>query len=407
MTSSPTDVASSRFGLPDELIAVVRYGQGVIPDAAAPVSRRAEGGAARQASLRRQNLALVVDEVARAGTVSRADVAASTGLTRATVSSLVEVLLQARVLEWAPAPTAGAVGRPAAPVRLAGATLAGLGLEIGANHLCASVVDLRGETLAFREVRGDFAAPSPAGALASVAALGRTTTDAALAAHPGLTLLGTTLAVPGIARDGVVLDAPRLGWTDVEAAGALADVVPQVPVTIGNEATLAAVAELHARSGGSFLYLSGGVGVGGANVVGGVVQGGEHGFAAELGHVVVDPGGPECRCGATGCLEQYVGGAALARLDSADAGRALGIALASTVNVLDVGVVVLGGTLGEHLAGLRPTLEAELATRVLAHPWAPVSVEAAVVRTFPSLHGAALTPVLAALADPESLLPAS
>jgi predicted NBD/HSP70 family sugar kinase len=381
----------------------VRYRQGVIPDGAAPAPLPARA-AARQAGLRSQNLALVVEQVARAGTISRAEVASASGLTRATVSSLVELLIDARVLEWAPAPAAGGVGRPASPVRLATATVAGLGLEIGANHLSASVVDLRGERLAFREVRGDFASPAPAAALASVAALATATLAAARAAHPGLVLLGTTLAVPGIVRDGVVLDAPRLGWIDVDAAPALADVAPGLPVAVANEASLAALAESHARPASTFLYISGGVGVGGAHVVDGVVQGGVHGFASELGHVVVDPAGPDCRCGATGCLEQYAGAQALARLDPVDVGRALGIALASAVNVLDVADVVVGGALGDLLPRLADTLTAELATRVLAYPWAPVAVEQAQVRDLPGLQGAALTPVLAALAHPESLL---
>lgn len=381
----------------------MRYRQGVIPDGAAPAPLPARA-AARQAGLRSQNLALVVEQVARAGTISRAEVASASGLTRATVSSLVELLIDARVLEWAPAPAAGGVGRPASPVRLATATVAGLGLEIGANHLSASVVDLRGERLAFREVRGDFASPAPAAALASVAALATATLAASRAAHPGLVLLGTTLAVPGIVRDGVVLDAPRLGWIDVDAAPALADVAPGLPVAVANEASLAALAESHARPASTFLYISGGVGVGGAHVVDGVVQGGVHGFASELGHVVVDPAGPDCRCGATGCLEQYAGAQALARLDPVDVGRALGIALASAVNVLDVADVVVGGALGDLLPRLADTLTAELATRVLAYPWAPVAVEQAQVRDLPGLQGAALTPVLAALAHPESLL---
>ncbi|WP_158277237.1 ROK family protein [Serinibacter arcticus] len=375
------------------------------PTPAGPPAAPARGPA-RQAGLRSQNLAVVVEQVAHAGTISRADVALRTGLTRATVSSLVELLVAARVLEWAPAPAAGGVGRPAAPIRLAAGTLAGLGLEIGANHLSAAVVDLRGETLAFREVRGDFAAPEPADALASVAALGRTTLAAARAAHPDLRLLGTTMAVPGIVRGDVVLDAPRLGWLDVEAASALTGIEPDAAVALGNEASLAALAESHARPGRTFLYLSGGVGVGGAHVVDGVVQGGMHGFAAELGHVVVDPAGPDCRCGATGCLEQYAGAQALARLAPDEVGRAVGIALASAVNVVDVGTVVLGGTLGgELLPRLLPALTTELATRVLAYPWASVAVEPAEISDLPGLRGAALAPVLAALGDPERVLP--
>lgn len=242
-------------------------------------------GAARQSALRSHNLALVLERISLAGTVSRADVAAQAGLTRATVSSLVELLLGAGVLEWAPSIAGGAVGRPASPVRLARATWAGLGLEVGANHLCASVVDLAGDQLAFQEVRGDFAAPSPREVADAIAHLGGRTWNQALAANPELHPLGVTLAVPGIVRGGIVLDSPRLGWQDEDLAGLLGSSdLPEGVLGAGvepmNEATLAAHAESHARGGAStFLYVSGGVGVGGALVVDGVAQNGQNGFA--------------------------------------------------------------------------------------------------------------------------------
>ncbi|TNU74061.1 ROK family transcriptional regulator [Miniimonas arenae] len=376
-------------------------------------SPRGRRDAARQGALRTHNLALVLEHVARAEPLSRAEVAERAGLTRATVSSLVELLLAARILEWSPSTTARTVGRPAAPVRLARGTLAGLGLEVGANHLAAVVVDLTGARLAQREVRGDFAAPSPADTLARLATLASLTWQQAAAQHPGLTLLGVEVAVPGIVRDGVVLDAPRLAWVDVPAEAIVraalrdargADASDEIPVAVGNEASLAAVAEAHARGGASFLYLSGGIGVGGAHVVDGRVQGGAHGFATELGHLTVDPAGPRCRCGATGCLEQYVGAQALARTPLPEAGWALGVALAAAVNLLDVETLVLGGTLAPLLPQLRAPLEAELATRVLAYPWARPALDAARVHDLPSLQGAALGPVLAVLADPERVV---
>ncbi|WP_211339159.1 ROK family protein [Salana multivorans] len=407
------------------------------------VGHQAARQAARQAGLRRHNLALVLDHVARAEPtgVSRASVAEAAGLTRATVSSLVETLLALGLVEWAPATGPSSVGRPASPIRLARGRWAGLGLEVGANQLAVAVVDLTGETLARAEVRGDFAAREPAATLEALAHLAERTWEQARAAaagptgrarragpadhddaphgspgspepveRPGLGALGVALAVPGIVRDGVVLDAPRLGWTDVDAARALharlarlTGAGPAPGVVVGNEATLAALAEAARRGPETFLYVSAGVGVGGACVVDGQLQGGVHGFAGELGHVTVDPAGPRCRCGATGCLEQYAGATALAQLAPAAVGRAVGIAVAGAVNVLDVGRVVLGGTLGPLLPAIGAAVDDELATRVLAYPWAPAAVEAALVTDLPALRGAALAPVLETLADPERL----
>ena len=106
-----------------------------------------------------------------------------------------------------------------------------------------------------------------------------------------------------------------------------------MPIRLDNEATLGARAEADALRPDrtlSFLYLSGEVGIGGALVVDGAVFGGRHGWSGEIGHTVVDPAGPLCRCGSTGCLEQYAGKDALMRaaaldldlpVDAADRGR--------------------------------------------------------------------------------------
>lgn len=74
------------------------------------------------------------------------------------------------------------------------------------------------------------------------------------------------------------------------------------------------------------------------------------------------------------------------------------------MNVLDVSTIVLGGTLAELTEDLAPAMSRELTTRVLAYPWAPVTLERALVDEFPGLRGAALRPVVSVLDDPELLL---
>src|SRR5699024_8919941 len=137
---------------------------------------------------------------------------------------------------------------------------------------------------------------------------------------------------------------------------------------------------------------------------------GVHNVAGELGHVCVDPAGPSCRGGATGCLEAFAGTAAILRaaglpaasdlrqvssavepgIEKAEqavarAARALGIALAALVNLVDVRAVVLGTTLAELTEPMRPVIEAELSARVLAAQWAPVSLRTASTSAHPAL----------------------
>jgi predicted NBD/HSP70 family sugar kinase len=361
--------------------------------------------------------------------ISRADVSAATGMSRATASRLVDELVGGGLLDEVERMPSARRGRPSTPLA-GGSSVAALGLQVDAGLLAARVLDLRGDVRAERVVAGDFVASDPAVVLARLAAL----TSNLLAALPaGLRLVGAGLALPGIVDidDGVLLRAPNLGWSDLRPTDLLDGVLSDglAPV-LGNEADLAArtVADLAPGRPGEhrdFLYLSGQIGIGGAAVLGGQVMAGRSGWAGEMGHVCVDPDGPACRCGSTGCLEQYAGRRALltaaglpadaspgelverasagddaARRALETAAWALGVALAGVVNVLDIPTVVLGGHLGELTELLRPDLEDHLARRVLSARWRQPTVHAADDGPAPGATGAALRALEDVLVDP-------
>jgi len=136
-----------------------------------------------------------------------------------------------------------------------------------------------------------------------------------LAGEPGPVGVG----FPGMVdRAGVLRFAPHLG------AAAGADVRSLVshrlegePVQVANDANCTAVGELSlgaARGFDDVLVVTLGTGIGGAIVMGGRIVTGAHGFAGEIGHMVVDPNGPPCPCGNRGCWERYASGGGLARL---------------------------------------------------------------------------------------------
>ncbi|SCG52054.1 ROK family protein [Micromonospora coxensis] len=378
------------------------------------VTSASTAGAVRQGSLRELNLAVVLGRIAAADRPpSRAAIAADTGLTRATVSAVVDDLIAGRlVVEAAPEPRAGA-GRPARGLRLAADGPAGLGLEVNVDYLAACVVDLTGQVRHHEVHRADLRPLSPADALARLVELAgraRATAD-----RHGLTLAGATLAVPGLVdAHGLVRLAPNLGWREVDVPALLAGHPPLTgtvagpALTVDNEANLAALGELHATPGtASFLHVSGEIGIGAGIVLDGALFRGVRGWSGELGHVPVDPTGPRCRCGARGCLETYAGQEAVlaaAGLSGADlpadtaarrladlagagdpatldalraAGTALGVAVSGVVNLLDLDTVVLGGGYATLAPWLRPPVAAELADRVLTAAWSPVTVRAA------------------------------
>ncbi|WP_369200062.1 ROK family protein [Streptomyces sp. PU-14G] len=206
-----------------------------------------------------------------------------------------------------------------------------------------------------------------------------------------------------------------------------------LPLIVDNEANFGALAELWLDSGRvprDFVHVSAEVGIGAAVVLSGELLRGTRGFAGELGHVPVHPDGPRCVCGGRGCLEQYAGEVALLRAaglrtdgprDAAltalseraaggdtrtrdaleEAGTALGIALAGTVNLLDPRALVLGGALAPLANWLLPALERELRGRTAA-PGVPPALVVSGLGAEGPLLGAAYAAVRLVLDDPLS-----
>jgi predicted NBD/HSP70 family sugar kinase len=395
----------------------------------------------RQRSLRTHNLGLVLRHVAASPKpVSRADVAGGTGLTKATVSTLVDELLGGGLLvEVAPPPRTGA-GRPAVGLRLTTQGPAGLGLEVNVDYLAAAVLDLTGAQRQHTLRRSDQRGRSPEAVLDDLATLAGETVRAAAA--EGLRVAGIAVAVPGLVADGVVRLAPNLDWRDVPLAAALTDRSATVGVpldgrtlTVDNEANLAAVAELHAIAAPrpSFLYISGEIGVGAGIVLEGQLLRGARGYGGELGHVTIRPDGVPCRCGARGCLEAYANQEVLLRaagLDPADpaeamtrlvalaragahpalmaledVGSALGVAAADVVNLLDLDTVVLGGSYAPLARWLIAPVTREITERTITSGWAPVTVRASALGTSATVVGAAGSVVGAIRDSPGTWLP--
>ncbi|MCX5374187.1 ROK family transcriptional regulator [Streptomyces sp. NBC_00015] len=378
-----------------------------------------------QQGMRRRNLARVMHAVSAEGPLSRAAVASRIGLTRAAVSTLVDELIRTGLLEELGPERPGRVGRPGSALAVSGRGPAGIGAEIGVDHLAACAVDLRGEVRARAVRHGTNRGRSPEPVVEELTGLVRRVV--AEAERAGLWPAGLAVAVPGlVARDArTVVRAPNLDWQDVDLGALLPG---EFPLTVDNEANFGGLAELWlgVDTPGDFLHVSAEIGIGAALVVDGSLLRGTRGFAGELGHVPVHPDGPECGCGGRGCLEQYAGEEAVLRAAGLEpgedrvgllagraadgdpdvrralreAGTALGIALTGALNLLDPEGVVLGGALAGLAPWLLPSLEAELSRRT-AGPARPVSVS----RLGPEgpLLGAAHSVVRAVLDDPAAV----
>ena len=183
-----------------------------------------------------------------------------------------------------------------------------VGIDVGGTKCLGVALDDRGEIIA------EDRRPTPRGE-GSLPKLIDTLAELAESLGP-FDELG--VGVPGlVTHQGVLRAAPNLdGVADFDVAGLLGERLGH-HVFVDNDATCAAVSEwMYGAGQGAtdMVLVTLGTGIGGGLVAGGKLQRGNHGFAGEYGHMVVDPDGPPCPCGRRGCWERYASGSGLARL---------------------------------------------------------------------------------------------
>jgi predicted NBD/HSP70 family sugar kinase len=333
------------------------------------------------------NLMRVVAVLREQGRLTRAEVSEATGLSRTTVSGILNRLRDyGLVVENTEPPqgaaVAGGLGRPPTTVALDLSAGAAVGVDIGRRHIRVTLADLGHQVLAQREARFDVDGRADQ-ALALVATL----VGEAIAASgvaPGR-ILGLGLGLPApIDSDGRIGSSKILpGWTGRAPGPELAARVG-LPVQVGNDANLGGLAEALYGAGRGHrhvVYLKLATGIGGALVLDGRLHSGAGGVAGEIGHTTVSDTGAVCRCGNRGCLELVAGGPALLDalrhtgvelssiadvIERAQAGHAgcrrviedtgalVGVAVANTVKLIDPSIVIIGGELaaaGDLLLG--------------------------------------------------------
>ena len=354
-------------------------------------------------------------------------------MTRATASDLVERLIDARLVEELTPELRSGAGRPGMLLAPAARTVVALGLEVQVDHLAVRATDLTGASVAEARRDGDFRGSTPAVVLRQAARLAAPIVEGLAGS---VTIAGACVSVPALLRhgSGIVQLAPNLGWHDVDVLSLLTrhSALQGIPLLLGNDADLSARAEVQTRTAAegtsraaqSFLYLAGEVGIGGAIVVGGELARGQHGWSGEIGHAVIERDGPQCGCGAHGCLEQYAGRDVImrsaglpvdtpvealleaaarpgrARRSLAAAADAIGVAVATTLNLVDVERVVLGGVYARLFDHLCDGIAAQVDDRVLAARWTPIEISPATAGPGASLVGAGLRVLDDVVADP-------
>src|SRR5512146_2547035 len=365
---------------------------------------------ADQNLVRKLNTALVINTLRRRAPLSRAELAASTGLNRSTISSIINELLANRLVQETTLQS-DRIGRPGMLLELNPQGGFAVGIALGADFISLFVTGFVATVL-----RRQRALSNPSDGQGTILERAYAMTEKAVAEGclQGLRPLGIGLGVPGLVdqRHGELKFAPNLGWKDTPLRHLWSQRFG-LPVFVENDAKAAAMGEYYfgvARGQNNFIFIHAGVGLGAGILIDGKLFRGSRGYATEVGHMIVDPNGELCGCGKRGCWETLVGPRAVVRrfrqnllqatqgaltpaaeidlqnitfemvANSAlqgdpaalaamqDVASNLGFGIANLVDIFNPQMVVLGGELNYASAILLPVIERVVAANAMSLP---------------------------------------
>ena len=188
-----------------------------------------------------------------------------------------------------------------------------LGVDIGGTFTKVGILNENGEIISFVEY------DTPGGGVdAEIALIGEIIGFLGISPD-SIDAIG--VGIPGpVDRNGIVHNPPNLkGWGEADFAKYLSEFLkfPKYKIIVGNDANFAALAEYRFGNGAKadpMVLITLGTGVGGAVIIGGEPMLGRDGFAAELGHIVIEPDGPRCGCGRRGCAESLISHKGIVRI---------------------------------------------------------------------------------------------
>jgi predicted NBD/HSP70 family sugar kinase len=373
---------------------------------------------------RQMNRLRVIEALYRHPLSSRADLARRAQLSRATVSTLVEELVRAGLVEERTGAealgtnTEIGVGRPPVLLSLVSRAAFAVGLDFGHQHIRVALCDLTGESIVddYSVAEVDHA---PAESLDLAQELVREALRSAAVTSGQLLGVGMGLAVP-INKSTGALEADGIlpGWHGIRPAVEM-EARLGVPVVLDNDANVGALGEKAfgaARGVDDLVYIRLSAGIGAGLILEGHPYPGVAGVAGEIGHVLSDPSGPICRCGNRGCLEAVASPVAVATLLErsigqpvnvprllqlvadghrgarravAEAGEAVGRAVSMLVNVLNPELVVVGGDLAQTGEILLEPIRAAIERHSVAPAATAVRVTAGMLGARAEVLGAA------------------
>ncbi len=262
---------------------------------------------ADQAWVRKMNRSIILAVFRTQKTLSRAQLAAQTGLNPSTVSKIIHELIQENLIHETVL-SQNRTGRPGLMLELNPKGGCALGIEINVDYIELLITDFSANTL-WQKNEGTMPGAPQDVMMNQVIELVKEASTF-IKTHK-CSLLGVGVGVPGLVdvANGLLRVAPNLNWIDIPVRDVLAEYF-SCPIYVENEANAAALGEYYfgaVRNVKNFIYLSSGIGLGSGIIIGGQLFRGMFGYAGEAGHMTLDPNGEICGCGRRGCWETFVG----------------------------------------------------------------------------------------------------
>lgn len=340
--------------------------------------------------IKKINTSIVLEAVLKNAPLSRAQISELTGLNKATVSNLVQDLIDSDlIIEIGPGESSG--GRKPVMLLFNGQAGYAVGIDLGVNYIRGVLADLEGNVIAelqksLKKHQLEFTLKELIQCIEEL--IGK-------APDSPYGIVGIGIGVPGIVDDrGSILFAPNLEWRQVELQQMLEERF-QLPVTIDNEANAGAQGEQKYGIGRGIahqIYVSVGIGIGTGIILNKELYKGATGFSGELGHLSIEYNGKPCRCGNEGCWELYASENALLEqaaplgfdsledlISAAEAGndkvRALfykigeymGAGISNIVNVFNPDVVIIGNRMSRAKTWLEDAVQTSVTRRTLPY----------------------------------------
>lgn len=323
-----------------------------------------------QSALRQLNQQRII-ETLMVGPATQAELARQTGLSTATVSNIVKIMLDSGLASAEPTTSSG---RRALNVRLNSNGAVAVGIDFGRRHLRVVLASLSYHVIAEESVMLPLGHQAEEGVQAAMALLEKLLRESGV---ERTAVVGAGVGIPGPIdrRTGTVAQGAILPeWVGINILQYLEETL-KIPVFVDNDANLGAWSEVtwgHHSGVSNLLFLKIGSGIGAGLILNGAPYYGNVGITGEIGHATIHEQGLVCRCGNRGCLETIASTTTMIELlsrgedrpltpadivrkalarDSAtlrvidDAGLAVGRALGNVANLINPEVIVVGGPL--------------------------------------------------------------